>query len=362
MECKFTEQLHRDGYAIVPNVLTPAECDNLATGFWNFWNTQTDGLIQREDTSTWKNIFKYFPNHGMLFQHWSIGHMQEIWDVRSNPNVKSVFESIWGTTDLTVSFDGASTGLAPEITGRGWHRDDWLHLDQSPHRNEFECVQSWVTAYDVGPGDGTLQLLKGSHLLHREFADHFNLRKDKRYRSDWFKLTQEHVDWYLARGCEKIAIECPAGSMVLWESRTVHAGRSAVRGRPVARNRMVAYVSYMPISKLTPKEARKKQKAIVNGRLTNHWAASRVKLFAKHPRTYGNPMPNPKPYKPPYLSLEGAKLAGWIHNPEQCPLTIQDPEQRLTACQAFAQQDKECLLKRKGNRITDHFSTKRTKK
>ena len=321
------------GYAIIPGVLTENECQTLETGFWDYWEHLTGGRLHRERPDTWKTVYDYYPNHGMLCQHFSIGHMPEIWNVRSHERVKRVYETIWGTKDLTVSFDGASSGFAPEITGRGWHRNHWLHLDQSPHRNGFECVQGWVTACDTGPGDGTLTLLEGSHKLHGAFAKRFGLHGDKKYRSDWLKLESEHLDWYKAQGCQQINVECPKGSMVLWESRTVHAGRSAVKGRANRRNRFVAYISMMPANLLTPRERLKKQRACLEGRMTSHWAASRVKLFAKHPRTYGKPLPEVPAFEPPLFTEEQARLAGW-DNPSECPLLIKDSESRKQAVKA----------------------------
>ena len=339
--------LETKGYAVIPGILDETECNQLENGFWSFWYRLTSGKIREDDPETWKEIYNYFPNHGMLVQHFSIGHMQEIWNLRTHPLVLEVFQRIWNTSELAVSFDGASTGFAPEVTGRGWHLNDWLHLDQSTHRNEFECVQSWLTPHGVGRGDGTLTLLEGSHKFHGAFAEHFGLKQDKHYRKDWLKLEPQHVAWYKAQGCKQIAVECPKGSMVLWESRTVHAGRSAVKGRPVARNRMVAYISMMPIAQLKKQEVVKKQQAILNGRLTSHWAAGRVKLFAKNPRTYGKALPPSVPYMPPKLTLKGAQLAGWHENPERCPLLLEDPEERLQACNAAIREFEEAKLKRK---------------
>ena len=344
--------LEQKGYAIIEGVLNESECNQLENGFWSFWEHLTDGKIRRDKPKSWKSIYKYFPNHCMLVQHSSIGHMQEIWNLRSHPVVLEVFRRIWNTTELTVSFDGASTGFAPEINGKGWHVRDKLHLDQSPHRNGMECVQSWLTALDIGHGDGTLILLEGSHKLHGAFAKHFGLDKDKRYRKDWFKLEQKHIDWYKAQGCKQISIECPKGSMVLWESRTVHAGRHAVMGRPVARNRMVAYISMLPISKLKKHEIVKKQQALIQGRLTSHWAAGRVKLFSKNPGPYSKALKPPKPYQPPLLTLRAARLAGWHRTPSECPLLIEDDKERRVAC---LEADKSLKKRKRTKDVSEYF-------
>ena len=121
--------------------------------------------------------------------------------------------------------------------------------------------------------------------------------------------------------------------MVLWDSRTVHAGRGPLRGRREARNRIVAYISMMPQHFLMPKERKTKKMAVLTGRLTTHWAAGRVKLFPKFPRTYGASLPQTSEYQPPLLTPRGALLAGW-EDYRNCPLVIRDPEQRKAAIES----------------------------
>jgi len=256
----------------------------------------------------------------MLHQHYQFGCSQAAFDVRSNPNVTQSFREIFRTDKLTSSVDGVAFGLAPEITNRGWENKGWLHLDQALSRNNFECVQGWVTAEDIGEGDGTLRVLRGSHLFHEEFATTFSLQDHK---SDWFKLTEEHVDWYVRKkGCAIVDIQCEAGSQVLWESRTVHSGRSPVRGREnAARCRYVIYTSYLPSNQINQQGIKKKKKAVSEGRMTSHWADGR-KLFSKSPRTYGQPEIEMPEYEPPRLTRLGAELFGWHDDVDSCPFLV----------------------------------------
>jgi|TARA_B110000967_G_C18812833_1_gene524536 hypothetical protein len=331
---KFKEELMKNGFAVVPDIIDAEECRTLQDEFWVFFERLSRGKLKRSDKSTWKSIYDFFPNHGMLFQHFSVGHMQAIWDIRQSKGVVKAFKHIWETKDLTVSFDGASFGLMPEVTNRGWQRSGWLHLDQSPHRNDFECVQGWVTALDVGEGDATLTVLEGSHLLHAAFAKEFKLDTDKKYKGDWFKLESKHVDWYRSQGCVQRFVQCPAGSLVLWDSRTVHSGQQPVKGRAKPKNRIVCYVSMMPQKFLSLREREKKKWAALRGRMTTHWAAKHVKLFGKNPRTYGMPLPNTPDRIIPHFNARSAFLAGW-ENTTTCPLTIKDAEARKKAVYAI---------------------------
>ena len=57
--------LREHGYAIMPSVLDETECNRLENGFWNFWGHLTDGKIRQDDQKTWKEIYNFFPNHGI---------------------------------------------------------------------------------------------------------------------------------------------------------------------------------------------------------------------------------------------------------------------------------------------------------
>ena len=204
--------------------------------------------------------------------------------------------------------------------------------DRSYTRNNFECVQGWVTAEKVGTGDATLRVLKGSHKLHGEFAAAFDkkvLAEDdtstrRKKRADWYKLSDAEIQWYLDKGCEVVDVECDAGSQVLWDSRTVHSGKCPTHGRPVARNRYVVYTSYLPQCNMNAKRAAKKRKIVLEGRMTTHWADAR-KMFPKHPYTRGSPLITMPPYKRPRLTKRGAELFGWSDvSTSSCPFVAAD--------------------------------------
>ena len=244
----------------------------------------------------------------MLIQHWGVGHAQYVWDVRQNPRVRDVFEHIWETDDLLVSFDGVSYHLPPEAIRTGWYRgNDWLHVDQSYTDNSFKCVQGWVTANKVNPGDATLTVLVGSHLIHGEFQKAFGVTD----KDNWYKLTEEQKQFYLDRGCSLERITCPAGSLVLWDSRTVHCGTEAMKTRKEPNLRNVAYVCYQPRSKATTKAIEKRIKVFEELRMTSHWPAN-PKMFGKHPRTYGAELPDVTPLSRPVLNEVGRKLVGYV--------------------------------------------------
>lgn len=327
------------GVAILENVLSPEECAATLAKTWDFFE-ELHPVIKRDDPSTWRYIYDLKPLHGMLFQHWGIGHAQYIWDLRNNPKIIRIFQVIWdciiktkypgrqeNTQDLKVSFDGASFGIPPEETNRGWHTKDWFHIDQrfipslslspSPlfngENNNMQCIQSWVTTEDVGPEDGTLSVLEGSNRLHSQvgpliYQNASSKVKDKLYKDDWYKFSNDELTAYY-RDCPRVNIECRAGSMVFWDSRTVHCGRGPIRKRKEPRFRNVIYLCYMPAFMISDKMQVKRRKAYEALRTTSHWP-NKVKLFSKMPRVYANDSIKPelKFHKKMVPVLEDEKL------------------------------------------------------
>jgi hypothetical protein len=55
----------------------------------------------------------------------------------------------------------------------------YIYVDQSYTRNNFECIQSWVNAYDTNEGDATLVILENSNNFHEEFQKEFKITDKK---------------------------------------------------------------------------------------------------------------------------------------------------------------------------------------
>ena len=301
------QMLEEYGVAIIPSLLSKSECIEMQKGMWDTLEclTQTwETPMHRNNPDSWKEMYKLYPNHSMLHQHHGIGHAPFIWNVRQNPKCIDVFSRLWDTDDLLCSFDGASFHMPHEITGRGMFRKHTLHVDQSYTRNEFECIQGWVTGYEVRPGDATLFVMPKSHLFHKDIATEYQITDT----ADWFKL-DEHIETYRKKGCQEVRITCPRGSMVLWDSRTVHCGVEPLP-RETPNFRCVVYTCYMPRSMATPKQIEKRIAAFESRRMTTHWPC-KVKLFGKEPRTYGGELYETTPLPSPELSSVGRRLVGY---------------------------------------------------
>jgi len=309
------EELKTKGYTVVPSVLSDDECEAMSNGMWDTLEYITNGDISKDDTESYKKIYDLHPLHSMLIQHYGVGHAQFVWDIRQNEDVINVFRKVYNSyfnqdnsnqnncDDLLVSFDGISHHMPPEITGRGWFRKMWYHSDQSFVKNDFKCVQGWVTAHDVNEMDATLSVIEGTHKkpIREQFRKKFNITNKK----DWYKLDDTEVSFF--DNCPRVNITCPKGSLVLWDSRLLHCGKEPTKGRAESNVRQVCYVSYQPRYMATNAALKKRKKAFEELRMTNHSAANPM-LFAVNPRTYGRPMINNPRMPVPALTDVGKAL------------------------------------------------------
>lgn len=304
--------LAKYGVAIIPNVISSDECKDMLNEIWNYFEHITkmsETPILRDDEKTWREFYKLYPLHSMLFQHFNIGHCQASWNLRQNPKIVDIFANFWNVKpeELLVSFDGLSFNPPPEDTNRGWNRNNtWFHCDQNFSRNDFECVQSWITGLDVEQGDATLMFYEGSNNFHKDFQEKFNIQT----KDDWYKLNKEEEKFYIEKKCKIKKIMCPKGSLVFWDSRTIHCGSEALKNRKNKKWRAVIYLCYQPKDFSNNKEIKKKQNAFNELRTTSHWP-SKIKLFPKTPRTYGGTLPKIIKIEKPQINNLGLSLAGF---------------------------------------------------
>jgi hypothetical protein len=162
-----------------------------------------------------------------------------------------------------------------------------------------------VTGLDVNDGDATLSIMEGSNNYHSEFGDRFNITDT----GNWYKLTKEQEQFYIEKGCNIRNIKCPKGSLVFWDSRTIHCGVEASKTRQIPNFRAIIYLCYMPRELCSKANLKKKQKAFDELRTTTHYPCN-IKLFSKKPRTYGKIVEEITPVQAPLLNALGKVLAG----------------------------------------------------
>lgn len=300
------------GVAILPKILSKEECDEMNKGVWDYLEhiTQVSTCpIQRNNKSSWTTYYKLKPIDGMLMHNYNIGHSQYTWNVRQNQKVIDVFSKIYNTDDLLTSFDGASFNIPPEETGFGWNNNTYnFYTDQSFCRNDFECVQSWITSNDVKEGDATLTFLEGSHKLRNEVKKMFNIDSSE----DHHTFDNEELDFYKDNGCNQKYIKCPTGSMVLWDSRTVHCESMPFKWRSLKNFRNVVLVCMQPKQLCDEILIKKRINAFESLKTTSHWV-SHLSTFAEGQQEINSGLAQIKITKinKPILTERGVKLVGY---------------------------------------------------
>lgn len=288
--------LDQFGVAILPALLNAEEVQRMNDGMWSNLNEMTSKFsggpkpIDRNKKNTWPGIEELKPMHGFLIQNWGIGHAKYVWDLRANPKVCEAFATVHQTRpeELLTSYDAVSILLPDGKFGKTRTSSElWLHTDQR-FNYEFQefrySVQSWVTGYDVEDGCATLAFLEGSHKYHAEFGKKCGM---SRHGFDWYQLDEEAEYKYLNEecGCPLKAIRCPAGSLVLFDSRIFHSGMAPPSGcQSVPRH--VAYICMTPRSWCREHDLIKRKEYYLNGRMTPH-TPHVPRTFSHHPRGHG---------------------------------------------------------------------------
>lgn len=273
-ETKIKRLLDEYGFAIVTDVLTDQECQRVIDGVWDSVEKITKGLdipVDRNNSLTWSGIRKQ-ENIRNLYKFHGIAHAEFLWTLRQNPNILRIFSSLYNCRpeDLLASFDGLSMQTPPEYgNNRGWYNNNsWYHVDQSYTRPKRECYQGWVTARDVRPGDYTTGFFVGSHKSFEDFGKKFKSTK----KDDFNKLLgREQMEFYEARH-DQIRVSCPAGSLIVWDSRSLHSGLDPVKERKRPNERIICFLSYGPRFGASKKFLQKRIGLYESRRATSHWA------------------------------------------------------------------------------------------
>lgn len=311
-------ELYEEGFMIIPNVISEEECNNAVNGIWKFLSKISEGYIFKDNPDTWAD--KYWPEcmgpKGII-QWYHVGHEQFVWDIRQNPKVYDIFTNLWNTKDLLCSFDGINIQRPPEITKKYNNGYDWLHKDQ--YSSEDKCYQGVIYLEHTTEKDGCLITVPKSQLYHKEFMDKYGKDFNKK---DWIKLSDEHKKWHLDKGMEVKRIAAPKGSLILWDSKTIHANATATidRNNP-NKFRYAVYVCMTPRKLATSATIKKKQRYFNEGRVTSHWP-HKIKVFPEKPSTFRksddiikviNQQSNvaKEKYKTPILTDIGKKIAGF---------------------------------------------------
>ena len=145
------------------------------------------------------------------------------------------------------------------------------------------CIQGLVSLTDNE--QRTLMVYEGSHLLHEDYFYEGNriYHNQINVKSDWQLIDEDYLTTIKDKSK---SLKVSAGSLVLWDSRTLHQNQY---GKAGSEERIVQYVCYLP--KNHPKNTlgmrKKRRKYFEERRTTSHWPCP-IKVNGKQGRNFGN--------------------------------------------------------------------------
>ena len=153
--------LEAEGYAVIRDVLDSGEVSTALDLLWREIEARSENVV-RADPSTWDN--------GWKTNGW--GHDDCLWYVRSCPNVRKVWEAMYDTDEVIVSFDGANIqkpwGLNAEWrSGAGRMHTDRRNADGTPDG----YIQGFVNLRPTSAETGGNYVVPRSHLVYQELEE-----------------------------------------------------------------------------------------------------------------------------------------------------------------------------------------------
>lgn len=299
----YLKALEEQGYCVIPQLFSEAETELLYQRVWHEYIEKAWPDCKMDDRTNWKEVFPIHNLYGIFAG--AAGQTQVMWDLRQDPRIVDVFAHVWNTNELIVSMDGMSVMCPPEI--REGYFDPWPHVDQAIMRNPARIthnnnppigfvsesalktkpftIQGQFLLEDSLEGDGGFYCIPKSHLVFEQFAPRLeqlgddlaasNLSKDekRKARTDYFnEFFDNRTDDTGNPYCMK-HISAPRGSLILWDSRTVHWNQHPAKDRICGENprvRMVGYLCYVPKSRLTEESGAIRKEAFTRGISTGH--------------------------------------------------------------------------------------------
>lgn len=305
------QALERDGYCVVPDVLSSEQCDAVADALWTYMETLSPA-ISRADLGTFNCHNRPIHARGLI-QHYNVGFQE--FSVAVRVWVARVFAELYGTDELWSSVDGASFTIKPKTCHYAdmadWVKNHWardpVHVDQTTPG--FSCVQGGVAISEQAVDEHVFLCVPGSHKLHEKLLEMGPAKKTLH----WEMMGDAQKEYMRARGLDMRRVPLARGSMVLWDSRVVHSSSPYFKTADPTAMRMQVFACMLPIDRV-PLEKRaaqieKRKRAYERGAAGKH-SPDYFRPFGTTPQTRGRDQ-------------------GHLRVPKSVEMT--DPEKRLHA-------------------------------
>lgn len=294
---RLPEVLEKYGVAIVPSVIDEALAGVSRERLWEMLRELSEEHelarpIAKDDPGSWRQWGNFFiPHRNTLCNFGRAGSEPTLWALRVDERVRRVFAAVHGCDPeaLHTSQDGFSIALPGHAMETGSRGRSWMHADESiafankdPLNKRELCVQGQVLLNDRAVGDATFLCIPGSHRMLPELGGKFPELASGKEGDHWVKLTDEHHRYFAEHCAHKpFAVAAPVGSMVLWNSRTIHSGKNSLSRDSM---RMVAYICQRPMAKVPKAEKTRSRRIFLEHRTGSHRTA---KMFGMTPQSYG---------------------------------------------------------------------------
>eukprot|EP00455_Lapot_gusevi_P002485 TRINITY_DN1099_c0_g4_i2.p1 TRINITY_DN1099_c0_g4~~TRINITY_DN1099_c0_g4_i2.p1 ORF type:complete len:417 (+),score=117.61 TRINITY_DN1099_c0_g4_i2:94-1344(+) len=319
--------LEEHGVAIVPDILSEAECNHLSGLFGEdlldvvnkeacaalleFPNNNLSDAIDKVLTSTPQTIPQVWPvgsplgKKGFASNH-GFPHGRFAWAARLNSRVRETYATLHqcAPEDLCVGVDLVFF-TPPHLPATDVSPSLWPHVDQNIHAGESGEWPIWQSVLYVwgseAPGASTtiVQLRSIGETYRKVMADerigeigrgggHYSALSYMRNREVANQLDQDFRQ-YARR------VPVPAGGLLLWNSRTMHQGHQG-------GGRLAVPICWEPRSRRPEHVLRRKARLCVSGLPSTHWAS----LGNQHEVAKKVPLAKPAQPAPEHLD-------SWLH-------------------------------------------------
>lgn len=293
----YLKDLEEQGYCVIPQVVSTSEAEQLYERVWYEYIEKAWPLCRMDDRSNWKEAFPMHNKYGIFAG--PAGQIQVMWDLRQDPRIVNIFSQLWNTNDLIVSMDGLSF-MCPSEIREGFY-DIWPHVDQGTIRRERGTynnnppidfvsesslktqpftIQGQFLFEDSLEGDAGFYCIPKSHLRFTEFAPQLEIMSAGDPRDERRKIRNRYLKEFFTENKDEQGnsycmkhITATRGSLILWDSRTIHWNQCASKDRPFREHpkvRMVGFLSYVPKARLTDEGRLLRKKAFEEGVSTGH--------------------------------------------------------------------------------------------
>jgi hypothetical protein len=258
------QRLATDGLVVVRDVVAPTACAAAARGMAAWLRRRG---VDPDDPSTWS---RYTPEHfemaatipGMM-NTGPIRRAAFVGATRARPEVRRLFELLYGTARLRMEDGGVFWSFPPERhvgaparrggDGFAHWRDMWMHSDRGRRpATDPETLLTTLVLEDSGLLDYGFVYMSQSHRHHDEFFEAHPAPLSMEAPGGvggYVQLAFEDTNWFEGKGSTWRKVVAPKGSVIVWSDRLVHSTCLPVRGRPSPKPRFVLYGGFRPATR-----------------------------------------------------------------------------------------------------------------